>query len=237
MFIDLLPGIVWSCFLGLVIGNFATNPIYRLPRNESLFLKDPYCGDCGAYLMPRDLFPVFSWLATKGKCRYCKSPIPAAYAATETLIAALYMLCYIKYGFSEQFILISFGLTTLVMLGMMFYLDNFFSNKTLIACYIFAMLYRTLMEGTIYGFAGGAFAALAAGLVVWKISGRPLVRDLIQFPSYLKLLVAAGLWLPPLHLVALLFATLVTVPLVKDEHWMSEWMIITGIIILTFIHM
>ena len=196
MFIDLLPSIIWSCFLGLTIGNFATNPIYRLPRNESLFGKNPYCGDCNSELKSKDLFPVLSWLSTKGKCRYCGSQIPAAYTITEALIAILFVVCYLKFGFSEQFILLSFGLTAFVMLWAMLYIDNFFSEKTFIACLVFAMLYQTLQTHTIYGFCIGGYIGIIAGAIAWKLSGNKMIRDYAYFPNYLKLLALAGVWLP-----------------------------------------
>src|SRR5277367_1661156 len=106
---QLLEGIILSGFLGLAFGNFATNPIYRLPRSESLFLKDPYCGDCNAKLMPKDLFPVLSWVMTRGKCRYCGASIAADYAIIEALIGLLFVLAFIKWGLSESFLLASFG--------------------------------------------------------------------------------------------------------------------------------
>jgi len=195
VFIDLLPSIIWSCFLGLTIGNFATNPIYRLPRNESLFGKNPYCGDCSAELKPKDLFPVLSWLSTKGKCRYCGSQVPAAYTVTEALIAALFVACYLKFGFSEQFILITFGLTAFVMLWAMLYIDNFFSEKTFVAALIFGTIYQTLKTHTIYGFCIGGYIGIIAGVIAWKLSGKKMIRDYSDFPNYMKLLALAGVWL------------------------------------------
>ncbi len=139
-FIDLLPGIIWSGFMGLAIGNFATNPIYRLPRGESLFARDPYCGDCNAPLKPRDLFPVLSWLSTGGKCRYCGARVPGAYTVTEALIGAIFVTLYLRLGWSERFVLESFGLTAFVMIAVMLFIDGFFSDRTLVACLMLGML-------------------------------------------------------------------------------------------------
>lgn len=230
---DLLPGIIWSCFLGLAIGNFATNPIYRLPRNESLFLKDPYCGDCNALLKPRDLFPVFSWLMTRGRCRYCGASVPGAYTFTEALIAVLFVIGYLHMGFTEQYILVVFGLTGFVMLAMMLLLDNFFSDKTLIACLVLGALHRALIDGTLYGFAGPAFAGLLIGGLIWKLSGKPFIRDLAGFPSYLKLLVAAGVWVPMPSLLAVYIAMLVAMVVKGKNQWLPEWTIIVCVTLLT----
>lgn len=212
--------------MGLAIGNFATNPIYRLPRGESLFARDPYCGDCNARLLPRDLFPVFSWLSTGGKCRYCGAAVPGAYTVTEALIGALFVAFYLKMGWSEKFILCSFGLTAFVMIAMMLYIDNFFSDRTLVAALTLGMLYRTLQDGSIYGFAGTAYAGLMAGALAWKLSGRPMVRDAAAFPPYLKLLVLAGIWLNWMQLAILLVVAGAGSLLSKRRKWLAEYVII-----------
>lgn len=230
-FLELLPGIIWAGFLGLAIGNFATNPIYRLPRNESLFARDPYCGDCNALLKPCDLFPMLSWLSTGGKCRYCGAKVPGAYTLTEALTGLLFIAFYLKFGFSEQFILCAFGTTALLMLAMMLYIDNFFSDRTLVACMALGMLSRTLADGTIYGFAGTAYAGLIAGAVAWKWSKKPMARDFASFPAYLKLLAVAGIWLHWIPLAFFLAAVLASSLLRSEKKWLVEWVIIAGVII------
>lgn len=240
-FLDILPRIIWSGFIGLAIGNFATNPIYRLPRGESLFGRDPYCGDCNSLLKPRDLFPVFSWLCTRGKCRYCGAAVPAAYAVTEAIIGLLFVAFYLKYGFSEQFIIAAFGATAFVMLGMMLFIDNFFSDRTLVVCIMLGMLHRVLLDGTMYGFLWTAYAGLIAGVVEWKLSGKPMVRDMAAFPVSLKLLVVAGVWLnfKPLFILMLFVAVtkVVSCKLQKNGlpeapwKWLAEWWVMAGVII------
>jgi prepilin signal peptidase PulO-like enzyme (type II secretory pathway) len=205
--LDVIIGIIVSGIFGGYIGNFATNPIYRLPRNEPLFLKDPYCGDCNHRLVRKDLYPVVSWLLARGKCSYCGAAIPGGYALTEAFIGLLFIICYLEYGFSENFLLVSLGLTAYVMLSMMLYIDNFFSNMTLVACMVLGMMYRTLNDGTIYTAAGGGFAGLMIGAAVWRFSKAPLIRDIKAFPSYMKLLVASGIWLTlPQLLIVLIVA-------------------------------
>lgn len=231
-----LQGIIISGFVGLAIGNFVTNPIYRLPRNEPLFVKDPYCGDCNTILTPKDLFPVFSWLMTKGKCRYCGAAVPGSYTVTEALIGLLYIIFYLQHGFTEQFLLLSFGATAFVMIAMMLYIDNFFSDRTFAATLALAAVYRTLTEGTVYGFAGGVFAGVVLGAAVWKLSGVPMKRDASAFPTYLKLLCAAGAWLPFNVWLAIMpvcgFAALVR----KTVKWLPEYSIIAASIAALIIH-
>jgi prepilin signal peptidase PulO-like enzyme (type II secretory pathway) len=231
----ILQGIIISGFMGLAIGNFVTNPIYRLPRNEPLFLKDPYCGDCNTVLTPKDLFPVLSWLMTKGKCRYCGAAVPGSYTVTEAFVGLLFVIFFLQYGFSEKFLLLSFGMTAFVMLGMMLYIDNFFSDRTFAAALAIAAVYRTLTEATVYGFAGGAFAGLLLGAAVWKLSGKPMVRDAAAFPAYLKLLVVSGAWLTFPQWFAILPVCAFAAVARDAKKWLPEYAIICATLAVLFI--
>jgi len=56
--------------LGLVLGSFATAMIYRVPRSLKIFLDRSRCPACDTVLGPMDLFPFFSFLYTRGRCRF-----------------------------------------------------------------------------------------------------------------------------------------------------------------------
>lgn len=186
--------------------------------------------------MPRDLFPVLSWLLTAGRCRYCGASVPAAYMFTEALTALIFVICYIEFGFSEQFLLLSFGMTAFIMLGMMLSLDQFFSNKTLIGAFVFGMIWRTLRNHSIYGFAGGGFAALMICGAVCSLTGKPLKRDIATFPAWLKLLVVAGVWLSLFQLATVFIAAFIASLLHKNRPWLVEWTIIITVILLLLTH-
>jgi leader peptidase (prepilin peptidase)/N-methyltransferase len=47
------------------------------------------CPACGTTLRPRDLVPLWSWLALRGRCRYCGSRLGAWYPLVELAAAAI----------------------------------------------------------------------------------------------------------------------------------------------------
>ena len=234
---SLMIGIIISGMMGLIAGNYATSPIYRLPRNKPIFAEDPYCGDCDHKLYPMDLFPVLSWLSTRGKCRYCGAPVPGVYTAVEAFVCVLFVVFYIQHGLTEPFLLLSFGTASLVMIAAMLSIDNFFSDRTFAVSLALAVVTRTLAEATVYGFAGGAFAGLMLGATVWKLSGKQMTRDSLAFPPYLKLLILAGAWLPFPAFIAILplcgFAALVR----DSKKWLPDYAIIGATIAALIIHM
>ncbi|TMJ61814.1 MAG: prepilin peptidase [Alphaproteobacteria bacterium] len=66
-----IPG--WFLLLlSVFIGSFLGTVIRRLPEGRPIMMSArSACEACGARLAPRDLVPLVSWLAARGRCRYC----------------------------------------------------------------------------------------------------------------------------------------------------------------------
>lgn len=84
--------IVLLALLGLIIGSFINAAVWRLHSGESITHGRSMCPNCKHQLAAIDLVPVLSWLALKGKCRYCKQPYGAHYLAVELTTAVLFAL-------------------------------------------------------------------------------------------------------------------------------------------------
>lgn len=84
--------------LGLVMGSAVTALSWRVPRGVSWIHGRSACPSCGTTLRARDLVPVFSFLSTLGRCRYCGTRIPFRYPLTELLCAAWALLLYVRVG-------------------------------------------------------------------------------------------------------------------------------------------
>src|SRR3989344_1201145 len=83
---------------GSSFGSFLNVVIDRLPNNLPLLISRSRCESCKKTLKWYDLFPVFSYLFLFGKCRYCKSIIPARIFFVElitgTIFAYLFFLFF-----------------------------------------------------------------------------------------------------------------------------------------------
>lgn len=68
----------------LMFWSFGSVIIHRLKSGESgIMWWKSHCPKCDHKLKFYDLFPIFSWLSTKWKCRYCKSKISTIYPILE----------------------------------------------------------------------------------------------------------------------------------------------------------
>jgi leader peptidase (prepilin peptidase)/N-methyltransferase len=69
--------------LGAVVGSFLNVVLWRVPRHESIVSPPSHCPECGTPLQPRDLIPIVSWAALRGRCRMCHTSISIRYPLVE----------------------------------------------------------------------------------------------------------------------------------------------------------
>ncbi|MFT8889248.1 MAG: prepilin peptidase [Ethanoligenens sp.] len=96
---------VFIVIFGLVFGSFLNVCICRAPSGESIARGHSHCMVCGHTLAASDLFPVFSYIFLRGRCRYCGAKISIQYPLIELLNAAAYFTLYLLVGFGTAFIL------------------------------------------------------------------------------------------------------------------------------------
>lgn len=89
---------VLAALLGLVMGSFLNCFAYRYAHGESVAKGRSKCALCGHTLSAKDLFPVFSYIFLRGKCRYCGKKLPASYVIAELICAAAYISVLALYG-------------------------------------------------------------------------------------------------------------------------------------------
>ena len=81
---------------GCFFGSFFTLAVYRIPKKEDILFKHSYCPNCNHKLGFLDLFPIFSYLFLRGKCRYCKTKIRPRYFVLELLSGITFLLIAIS---------------------------------------------------------------------------------------------------------------------------------------------
>lgn len=71
--------------LAPVIGSFLGVVVRRLPQRRAIAWSRSHCEGCRARLYIRDLVPIVSWLAARGRCRYCGQKLGLFYPGIELL--------------------------------------------------------------------------------------------------------------------------------------------------------
>lgn len=124
--------IVLVILLGLVIGSFLNVCIYRIAREESIAFPASHCTNCGYELKPKDLVPVISYIFLGGKCRSCKENISIKYPLIEILNAILYLLIYLKFGFTLSLFKFCLFASLLIVIGFIDFETKYVYNSTVI---------------------------------------------------------------------------------------------------------
>jgi leader peptidase (prepilin peptidase)/N-methyltransferase len=83
---------------GASVGSFLNVVIWRMPRRESIVRPPSHCPVCNARLTTLDLFPLFSFLFLRARCRHCGAPISWRYFGVELLLAAWFVLVFWHFG-------------------------------------------------------------------------------------------------------------------------------------------
>jgi leader peptidase (prepilin peptidase)/N-methyltransferase len=94
-----------AAVVGAIFGSFLNVVAYRLPRGESLSRPRSRCPQCQTQIKAYDNVPVLSWLALRGRCRSCRTPISARYPLLEAVTGLLCALVVFEYGLDEDAIL------------------------------------------------------------------------------------------------------------------------------------
>src|SRR3990172_2112328 len=116
------PAFPWiALLLGLCMGSFLNVVIHRLPRmmerewavqcaelrgeppppaeRYNLVVPRSACPACGHGIRALENIPLLSWLALRGRCSVCKTPISLRYPVVELLAGVAAAWCAVRYGF------------------------------------------------------------------------------------------------------------------------------------------
>lgn len=103
-----LINIFFIVLVGLCLGSFLTVIYSRLPNNKrGLLFGRSKCQSCKKTLKILDLFPLFSWVISLGKCRYCGKKVSSIYPAIEITTALVILIIFLINGFDFKFFIFS----------------------------------------------------------------------------------------------------------------------------------
>jgi leader peptidase (prepilin peptidase)/N-methyltransferase len=143
-----MEGLLIAIFtiLGMAIASFLNVCIDRLPRKESLLSPPSHCPACERRLAAKDLIPVFSYLRLRGRCRYCRAPIPRRLLGMEIGFGALFPLLYWHYGLSAQLGIIAYYCCLFILILAIDWEHGLILNKVIFPAMIVAVLLSILMH-------------------------------------------------------------------------------------------
>ena len=175
--------IIFFGILGTCIGSFLNVCIDRLPANKSLLYPPSGCDACQHRLSWLDLFPVFSFLFLRGRCRYCQAKIPIRIFWVELGTGLLTAFLFWHFGWKPILPVVIVYSSFLIVIGMIDLKHQLIFNVITYTVAIIALIVNFFvpdvfsLHNFLFGLIGGAFGlvflALAAifSLLIFKKEG------------------------------------------------------------------
>ena len=107
--------IVIAFLFGAIMASFITCTAWRVVRGEDWMLGHSHCDTCGHELSTADLFPIFSYLALKGKCRYCGSKVPPRDLIFEIILGLVFAGTLALHGQVDAVVVATLALEVLLL--------------------------------------------------------------------------------------------------------------------------
>lgn len=128
---------------GLCIGSFLNVVILRALSGESIIFPASKCPVCQTPLKWWHNIPLISYIFLRGKCAFCKTKISIQYPIIEFLTGYLYLMTFMKFGYSFNTLFIMAFLSMFIVISTTDIREHVEFN---IHCYILAFL------GLVYNF-------------------------------------------------------------------------------------
>ena len=188
--------VIFASMLGLLIGSFLNVVALRFNTGKGLGGRSE-CFSCGHVLSWKDLFPLFSFIFQKGRCRYCSSSISLDNIYAEFITAISFGLIAGRGLFTE----IDF-LTTHYLLSTLFLFVVF---SILIVIFLYDIRHKIIPDSLsftfgILTFVGMFFFSMESGVFMYMGFHIPIIIDilagiLIPLPFVLLWIISKGTWI------------------------------------------
>ena len=208
-------GLILAMAFGAVFGSYATLFAYRLPRGESCFGRyfgqKSRCPQCNSIIKTRDLIPLINWIMTFGRCRSCQTKIPRIHLFVEVATTILFAVCYLKFSFTEEFILYAMISVGLVILLACDFTHKIFPQPILIFILMAIIANRTMQEQSIAGIVNSGVLGIVCATIFYHIFYKRtegLFANQEQSFDYAKFILIASIGLNMISMLFYFFAVM-----------------------------
>lgn len=138
---------VFFLVFGSLLGSFSNVVVLRMAIGTSVIFPPSHCPKCNHRLSVWDLFPIFSWLFLRGKCRYCKEPISVQYPLGESFMALIIGLSFFKTGPGLPLICLASGMAIWFIVSEIFIREEVMKYQPFIWAVVYSVVLRFFMVG------------------------------------------------------------------------------------------
>lgn len=208
--------ITYACVLAFIFGaafaSFLGCYAYRICKGESIAKGRSHCDACGHELKLSDLIPIVSYLARKGRCKYCGKKISPACLWGEVVLAVLFVVCTLRFDFTKELVLALFFVCILYMITLTDLQERIIPNRCVIAAVVFRILYFFVTgEGNFRAFLWllGKGLIISVPVLLLTLLMEAILKKEALGGGDIKLLFVLGMYLGPANSLLMLLVACV----------------------------
>lgn len=129
---------------GCILGSFFNVIGLRVPKKQSIIFPSSACPLCHKRLSWVELIPVCSYLFLKGRCRHCGTKISPLYPIMEAITGLLFVISYLQFGISWEFIFTLIFIALLVIITVSDLAYMIIPNRILVIFTVLFLLIRLI---------------------------------------------------------------------------------------------
>ena len=158
---------------GASVGSFLNVILDRYNTGLSFWGGKSFCFSCNYKLQKKDMFPIFSFLFLKGRCRNCGSRIPNESLFVELIMGILSVLLVYKISLFFSYISLSLVISYLLLVSIfgVIVLISFYDlrhmiipNSFLIAFFFLSFLYTLILDAEYLLLIGNTISGIVLAL-------------------------------------------------------------------------
>jgi prepilin signal peptidase PulO-like enzyme (type II secretory pathway) len=181
--------------VGISVGSFLNVCAYRIPRGMSVASPGSFCPMCKHTLGWLELVPIASFFVQRGKCKHCSAPISWRYPVVEAISGSLVVFTFLKYGMTEQFILIAVFLLFMLLICIIDWEHLRIPNIMIIVGLTLGIILKSVIEPTQILDAIGGSVLAAGSIALIRFTGNTIFKKETMGLGDVKLAAVIGLFL------------------------------------------
>lgn len=197
---------VFAFALGSCAGSFINCMQIRLKDGRLSVFGRSECMFCGHRLSAADLIPILSWIFLRGKCRYCKKPIPPRYIISEISLGAVWAGLFLRFGVSWAVLEYMLLFSLLAAETLCDFSDSEVPDALHVACCALFLIFAAAHEDPLSRLLHGALNALlfGSGLLLLSLAADRISKKETLGGADIKLFAVLGLYFPIADMLLLL---------------------------------
>lgn len=90
--------VIAAFIFGTIVGSFLNVLIYRMPKEDSIWIPRSHCPHCKSLIPWYRNIPLISFIIQRGRCAHCSASISWQYPVVEAITGSVWAICFMIFA-------------------------------------------------------------------------------------------------------------------------------------------